>query len=73
MKVFDWNSERFLAQSKERQEFYKNNHEKLVTEEKFVRTVLSWPRTRPHSSKVRKPGKSKRDYKYLVKTFGFFQ
>lgn len=73
IKKFDFESEQFLKDSPERQKYYLENCEKVITEDDFVKTVASWPAKELHNSKSRGASVSRMHYKHLIKTYGFFK
>jgi hypothetical protein len=72
MRQFVFDTEHFKTQSKERQEFYKDFSSKPITEIQFVAIVRSWPKKKLHNSRTRSASSARRDYRYLVRTYGFF-
>jgi len=58
--------------SEHRKKFYKENWNKPITEEEFVKEVISWPKKKLHNSVTRSPSKSRSTFRQLRKNYGFF-
>lgn len=74
MKKFDFEHPDFIKGSGiHRQKFYRENYNKPITEDQFVKEVASWPKRSRHNSHTRKPSIARLQYRRLVKNFGFFK
>jgi len=72
-RPFDFDRPEFLgSQSEERKAFYRENHDKPITEEQFVAEVASWTKKPLYNSTSRGASQSRHDYRRLVKLYGFF-
>ena len=69
MKTFIWKT---AFGSKERIDWLKKNYKKPITLDQYLEHTKTLPHNHRKASKCRTPSANRKDYDYLVKTFGFF-